>query len=80
VCLGSSFCNVDKFYGFDFVLRLCDTGVSCQDDVVTCDIPFGGFVLFNNLTVHRRFRTILIAYVVACLTLYSAKALQCHIE
>ena len=29
-------------------------GVSCRDDVVTCDVPFGGFVLFNNLTVHRR--------------------------
>jgi len=31
------------------------TGVRCHDNVVTCDVPFGGFVLFNNLTVHRRF-------------------------
>ena len=32
-----------------------ELGVSCTDDVITCDVPYGGFLLFNNLTVHRRF-------------------------
>jgi len=27
--------------------------------VVTCDVPLGGFILFNNLTVHRRYPALL---------------------
>ncbi len=27
------------------------------DDIVTCKVPFGGFLLFNNMTPHRRYAT-----------------------
>ena len=48
-------CNL----GFWYVMMEDDDierelGVSCTDDVITCDVPYGGFLLFNNLTVHRR--------------------------
>jgi len=47
-----------------------DAGVSCHDDVVTCDVPFGGFILFNNVTVHRRF------LISSSLTYYTVAYLQ----
>ncbi|XP_013391128.1 phytanoyl-CoA dioxygenase 1 [Lingula anatina] len=28
-------------------------GVNIQEDVITCDVPYGGFLLFHNLTPHR---------------------------
>lgn len=33
-------------------------GVKLPDDIVTCNIPYGGFVLFNNVTPHRSLRNV----------------------
>lgn len=29
-----------------------------DNDVITCPVPYGGMLLFNNLTPHRRFEQI----------------------
>ena len=34
-------------------------GCKFPDDVVTSKVPFGGFLLFNNMTPHRRYKHLL---------------------
>lgn len=43
-----------------FVMRLFTwfAGVDMDNDVITCPVPYGGMLLFNNLTPHRRFEQI----------------------
>ena len=33
-------------------------GVNMEKDLVTCEVPFGGAVIFNNLLPHRRFSSL----------------------
>lgn len=38
-----------------FLTSICThSGVDMDNDVITCPVPYGGMLLFNNLTPHRR--------------------------
>ena len=45
--------TVDNSYN-NSELRRPFLGVDIDNDVITCPVPYGGMLLFNNLTPHRR--------------------------
>lgn len=45
--------TIDNSYN-NSELRRPFLGVDIDNDVITCPVPYGGMLLFNNLTPHRR--------------------------
>ncbi|OWF37080.1 hypothetical protein KP79_PYT09770 [Mizuhopecten yessoensis] len=55
-------------------------GVNPATDIVTCEIPYGGMLLLNNMIPHRRYTQIVVSEKTGLLTIDSFLEVGMHIK